>query len=390
MHHVVEAVFKEEHAKVFAVLLRRFGDFDLVEDALQDALVVALSRWAAEGVPARPAAWLTTVAENRVKSALRHRTLVRHKHALEPAEPENAGGDLADERLALIFTCCHPALAAEARVALTLKTMCGLSTAAIARLFLVAEPAIAQRLVRAKNKIKRGGIPFSIPREDELESRVDDVLAVVYLLFTEGYATTDGEILVRTELCEEALRLGALLTRLLPGDAEARGLHALMLLHHARRHARVDAAGEIVALEEQDPTRFDAAQVARGIAELDDALARGRPGPYQVQAAIAALHATRRDWLEIARLYETLLRMQPSRSVEVAAAIAWGMAEGPRRGLARLDQLPDEPLVLAARADLLGRAADPAARLAYDRAIAVARTERERRFLRRRGALLAP
>jgi RNA polymerase sigma-70 factor (ECF subfamily) len=391
MHHVVESVFRDEHAKVFAALVRHFGDFQLAEDALQEAFVAALATWAERGVPERPAAWITTVARNCGTSVRRREALARDKYAhLEiPVAPVLDGDEVPDERLALMFTCCHPALAEEVRVALTLKTMCGLPTAAIARLFLVSEAAIFQRLLRAKKKIAASKIPFAIPRGDELDERIEAVLAVIYLLFTEGYATTDGEVVMRSELCEEAIRLGALMTRLMPADAEARGLHALMLLHHARRDARVDVHGEMVALEDQDPRLWDRAMLERGLRELDEALARGRPGPYQVQAAIAALHATNRDWTEIAALYAELCRMQPSLTVEVSHAVAVGMAHDPEGGLALLARLPDEPLVLAARADLLCRAGRPEALDAYARAIGVARNERERRFLLRRQALAA-
>ena len=375
---------------MFAALVRHFGDFQLAEDALQDAFVMALATWAERGVPERPAAWITTVARNRGTSALRQRGRADLELFDVAAAGSLDGDDVPDERLALVFTCCHPALAEDARVALTLKTMCGLPTPAIARLFLVPEPTIAQRLVRAKRKIRESGIPFAVPRGDELDARTDTVLAVVYLLFTEGYATTDGETLVRVELCDEAIRLGALMTGLLPTHPEARGLLALMLFHHARRRARVDARGDIVALEDQDPRHWDDAAIERGLRELDEALSRGRPGPYQVQAAIAALHCTQRDWAEIAGLYDELAGMRTSLAVEVARAVAHGMSAGPDEGLRRLSALPDEPTVLAARADLLRRAGSPDAPAVYERAIAAARNERERSFLQRRRALLNP
>ena len=385
MHHVVQTVFRQEHAKVFAALVRHFGDFQLAEDALQDAFLTALSTWVERGVPARPAAWITTVAKNRGISAKRHEAVVRgtQEHLGERTTPLGEDDEVPDERLALIFTCCHPALSDEAKVALTLKTMCGLPTPAIARLFFTSETTMLQRIVRAKNKLATNKIPFAVPRGEALDERVEAVLAVVYLLFTEGYATTDGELVVRTELCDEAIRLGSLMTQLLPSDAEARGLFALMLLHDARRDARVDAQGDIVALDEQDRARWDAPMIERGLRELDDALARGRPGPYQVQAAIAALHATSRDWEEIAALYAELLRMRPSLAVEVALGVARGMANGPEVGLADLAKLPKEPTVLAAIADLMRRAGNPAAREAYAAAISAARNERERRFLLR-------
>jgi RNA polymerase sigma-70 factor (ECF subfamily) len=323
-------------------------------------------------------------------SLLRQRKRAHTLQALLETARFEANDDVPDERLALMFTCCHPALAEEARVALTLKVVCGLPTPAIARLFLQPEATIAQRLVRAKRKIRESGIPFAIPRGDELDARTETVLAAVYLLFTEGYSTTDGDTVVRVELCDEAVRLGTLMTQLLPTHAEARGLLALMLLHHARRRARVDAQGDIVALEDQDPRLWDQVVIERGLHELDDALLRAQPGPYQVQAAIAALHCTQRDWREIAALYDELARMQPSFAVDVAGAVAHGMANGFDEGLRRLSTLPDEPTVLAARADLLRRAHRPDAVEAYARAIAAARNERERRFLMRKRALLDP
>ena len=395
MHGVVESVFKREHARVFAGLVRHFGDFDAAEDALQDAFVTALQTWPDQGLPERPAAWITTVAKNSATSALRHRSLADRKHAelAVDAQPVIDGDEIPDERLRLIFTCCHPALSEEARVALTLHTMCGVPTPAIARLFLVTEQTIAQRLVRAKRKIREANIPYSIPDGDCIEERVHEVLAVVYLMFTEGYSSTDGTTVVRTELCEEAIRLARVLVHLMPADAEVRGLLALMLLHHARRAARTTADGDIVAIEHQDRALWDRDMIDEGTRALDEAVARRRRGPYQIQAAIAAIHANARtagetDWVEIAALYDALVELEPSSPALIARAVAHGMAHGCDAGLALLEGASDR-LAWAARADLLRRAGrgDEAAR-AYDQAIAVARNERERRFLVQRRATL--
>lgn len=297
------------------------------------------------------------------------------------------GDDIPDERLRLVFTCCHPALGEEARIAMTLQTMCGVPTPAIARLFFfVPEPTIAQRLVRAKKKIRTSGIPFEIPPADRIDERLEGVLAVVYLMFTEGYATTDGDVVVRTELCDEAIRLARVLAHLLPTHAETRGLLALMILHHARREARVDANGEIIVLDEQEGALWKKDEIDEGVRLLDEALARESPGPYQIQAAIAALHAAAvKDWEEIAGLYAELESVAPSPSVAIARAVAEGMAFGPDRGIERLETLPDGPLVHAAKADLLRRAGrKEAARRAYEAAIEHARNDRERAFLVRR------
>jgi RNA polymerase sigma-70 factor (ECF subfamily) len=295
-----------------------------------------------------------------------------------------------------MFTCCHPALAEEARVALTLQTLCGLTAAAIARLFLAPEATVAQRLTRAKRKIRASGIPYEVPSAERLDERLPAVLEVVYLLFTEGYATSSGEPVVNAELCEEAIRLGRELCLLAPTHAEARGLYALMLLHHARRATRVDAAGDIVALEEQDRSLWDRPAIDEGARQLDDALARGAAGPFQIQAAVAALHATApraeaTDWPQIAALYEILWREQPVAPVALSLAFAVGMAEGPERGLARLDDLASAGAldgcerVAAARAELLRRAGRlDEARCAYEAALASARHARERRYLQHR------
>jgi RNA polymerase sigma-70 factor (ECF subfamily) len=396
----VEATFRAEHGRVFAALVRQLGDFHAAEDALQEALAAALDTWPQQGIPARPGAWLTTVARNAAASVARHSAVVRDKHrelagAIDRASPGD-DGDVPDERLRLIFTCCHPALAEEARIALTLQTVCGLPAATIARLFLLPESTVAQRLTRAKRKIRASGIPYEIPAAEQLGERFPAVLAVVYLLFTEGYATSTGEPVVDAALCEEAIHLGVMLCHLWPTHAEARGLYALMLLHHARRKGRVDGAGDIVALDEQDRSLWDRDVIAEGVRQLEEALARGAPGPYQIQAAIAALHATAlraedTDWPQIAALYEELWRRQPAAPVALSLSFAVGMAHGADQGLARLDELialgalEGCERLPAARAELLRRAGRLAeARAAGAEASLRARHLREQRFLDRR------
>jgi len=309
---VVERVFRDEHAQVFAALVQFLRDFDAADEALGVAYAAALENWGRSGVPDKPGAWILTVARNAASSARRHEAVADRKGAELAAEVGVAGQGpwdetLPDERLRLIFTCCHPALSEEAQVALTLWSCCGVSTPQIARLFLVPEATVAQRLVRAKRKIRDAGIPFAMPDDEQLPARRDAVLAVVYLLFTAGYAPSDADVVLAAPLCEEAIRLGQILARLMPRDTEVGGLLALMMLHHARRDGRVDANGELVALEEQDRSRWDVAEIQEGLRRLDEALARGQPGPYQIQAAIAALHATashfkETDWPQIAGL----------------------------------------------------------------------------------------
>ncbi|MFF4125758.1 RNA polymerase sigma factor [Microbispora rosea] len=402
----VDRAFREEWGQVVATLIRWTGDWDLAEECAQDAFALALRTWRRDGVPRRPGAWLTTAARNRAVDLLRREATgaakLREVAGVLRIE-DAAGGDepgVPDDRLRLIFTCCHPALALEARVALTLRTLAGLGTTEIARAFLVGEQAMAKRLARAKQKIRHAGIPYRVPPAHLLPERLPAVLAVLYLLFNEGYSATAGADLVRHDLADEAIRLARVLVRLMPDEPEAAGLLALMLLHHARRAARLDEAGDLVVLEDQERGRWDAGQIAEGVALLDGTLRRGRPGPYQVQAAIAACHATAArpedtDWAQIAVLYAQLSRLVPSPVVELNRAVAVGMAYGPAAGLALVDALRETGalagyhLLPAARADLLrrlGRTAEAAD--AYREAAGLAATDAERRYLARRLAAL--
>jgi RNA polymerase sigma-70 factor, ECF subfamily len=394
----IEAAFREEHGRVLAGLISRLGDFALAEDALQDALVNALERWQREGVPRNPGAWLMTVARRRAIDRLRRAAALERKTTLladvAPEDPADMEDSFPDERLKLMFTCCHPTLALEAQVALTLHTLGGLSTQEVARAFLVPVPTMAQRLARARSKIRHAGIPYRVPPADQLPQRLDALLAVLYLIFNEGYCATSGDTLTRHELCGEALRLCRVLTALLPGSAEARGLLALMLLHDARRETRLDAAGDLVLLDEQDRTRWDQAKIREGLDVLDEALALTEPGPYQVQAAISALHAEAptpdaTDWVQISALYATLAAMRPSVVVSVNRAVAEAMAFGPAVGLERLLSLEAQADAYypyhAARADLLRRTGQrEAAADAYERALALCGNPAERAFLQRR------
>jgi len=384
---------RREYGRILASLIRAVGDFDLAEDALQEAFAAALAQWPAQGPPQHPVAWLLTTARHKAIDQRRRQVLAdRKRDDIAALLTQEADTPVPLDTLRLIFTCCHPALAPEAQMALTLRTICGLETAEIARAFLVPVPTLAQRLVRAKAKIKAARIPYDVPGDDVLAERLDTVMAVVYLVFNEGYAASFGADLVRAELCADAIRLGRMLVELLPAEREPKGLLALMLLHDARRATRTDAEGALVLLAEQDRSRWDGAQIAEGVALVEQAL-RGRPlGAYAVQAAIAALHAQARsagetDWPQIAALYGVLADIHPSPVVALNRAVAIAMADGLEHGLALLDtiHLPGYHLLPAARADLLrrlGRRAEAAT--AYRQALALVTNEAERRFLEQR------
>jgi RNA polymerase sigma-70 factor (ECF subfamily) len=408
----IAETFRDERAIVLATLIRQSGDFQVAEDAVQEAFESALTVWRRDGIPDSPGAWITTAARRRAIDRLRRdrsvadraerlADLMRLDARHEEVPSMDDESSLVDDRLRLIFTCCHPALAMPARVALTLRTLGGLTTGEIARGFLVAEPTMGKRIVRAKRKIAEAHIPYRVPPDEELPDRLRGVMRVVYLIFNEGYSATGGDRLVREELCDEAIRLGELLCRLMPDDSEVWGLSALMLLHDARRAARVDSDGRYTALGDQDRSLWDQDRIGEGLARLDRAVRLRRPGEYQLQAAITALQiqspdAERTDWTQIAELYGALGRLTPSPVIELNRSVAVGMADGPAAGLALLEPLLADPALeryqplYAAHAELLSRAGDSTgAARAYERAIALTENAVERSELERRLAAVA-
>ena len=409
MRATVEAVYRSDSRRVLATLIRLLGDFDLAEEALHNAFTAAVEQWAREGTPANPRAWLVSTGRFKAIDVLRRRSRfdaslaeLAERLAAEASDAASRDDeDVEDDRLRLIFTCCHPALRPDAQVALTLREVCGLTTEEIARAFLTAAPTVAQRIVRAKAKIRDALIPYQVPSRAELPARLDSVLQVIYLVFNEGYSASSGDSLTRPDLSGEAIRLGHLLVALMP-EPEAAGLLALMLLHESRHVARTSPAGELVLLEDQDRSLWNQQQIAEGSALVQQALASRRFGAYTVQAAIAAVHAqaptaAATDWAEIVGLYDVLLRADPSPVVELNRAVAVAMRDGPRAGLELVDailargELADYRFAHAARADLCRRLGRPAeARAAYERAIGLTQQEPERRFLERRLDELPP
>ncbi|MCL5995144.1 MAG: RNA polymerase sigma factor [Chloroflexi bacterium] len=403
MREMLDAIYRSESRRILATLIRLLGDFDLAEDALHDAFRVAMEQWPRDGVPANPRTWLVSTGRFKAIDALRRRARFdapledlaeRLGHDMDDAAALG-DEDVEDDRLRLIFTCCHPALPPDARVALTLREVCGLTTEAIAHAFLTSPPTLAQRIVRAKAKIHEAGIPYHVPSREELPDRLDAVLQVIYLVFNEGYAASSGESLTRPDLSDEAIRLGRLLVELLP-EPEAVGLLALMLLHESRRATRTSPEGDLILLEDQDRSRWNREQIAEGTALVERALSSGRFGPYTLQAAVAAVHAAApnvaaTDWAQIAGLYDMLAQATPSPVVELNRAVAVAMHEGPPAGLSLIDAILARGDLAGyfpahvARAELcrrLGRTAE--ARASYERALGLTRQEPERRFLERR------
>jgi len=398
----IDAIYRAESRRIFATLIRLLGDFDLAEEAVHDAFRAALEQWPRDGVPANPRAWLVSGGRFKAIDGIRRRArfdsiddVAEVVDAIVDESVQYDGEGIEDDRLRLIFTCCHPALSPDAQIALTLREVCGLTTEAIAQAFLTGAPTLAQRIVRAKGKIRDAGIPYQVPTPEELPRRLDTVLRVVYLVFNEGYSASSGPTLTRVDLSAEAIRLGRLLVALLP-DPEAIGLLALILLHESRRAARTTPTGEVVLLNDQDRSRWDRTRIEEGSLLVAQALASRRFGPYTLQAAIAAVHANAAsadatDWRQIVGLYDVLMRSDPSPVVELNRAVAVAMRDGPAAGRALIDailargDLQDYHLAHAARADLCRRLGETAhARASYERAIALAKQAPERRFLERR------